>query len=216
MKGGKAVQISASILGADMACLAQEVEAADEAGADRFHIDVMDGHFAPNLSMGPWLVECLRPHTSKPFDVQLMITNPLDHVKSFLDAGANLVFVHAEADRSEEALAKLPPDARGLAVNPETELPKACPVGSVLIMTVNPGFCGQEFMKNQLGKISDAKAAGFLVQVDGGVNPTSAPLAIKAGADILVAGSAIYGGHGDYSEKILRIRENEGSNICSL
>lgn len=207
MSKGTTVQVSPSILAADMGNLEREIDAAWEAGADRFHLDVMDGHFAPNLSMGPWMVKCVRRLTPLPLDVQLMIKNPVDHLEAFLEAGADMIFIHLESENCRRALEMIPSSKAGVALNPETPLPSVGKFSeSVLIMTVNPGFCGQKFMNNQLDKISQAKKEGFkMIQVDGGVNRETAALARDAGANVLIAGSAIYGSSG-YRKEIEAIR----------
>ena len=212
--------IAPSILSADFARLGEEVRAIDEAGADWIHIDVMDGHFVPNLTIGPGVVKALRPHSSKPFDVHLMIAPVDPFLEGFADAGADIITVHPEAGphlhRTVQRIKALGRKA-GVSLNPAT--PAAAldhvleEIDLVLVMSVNPGFGGQKFISSQLGKIEAvAKRIAKLgldveLEVDGGIDPETAPLAIDAGATVLVAGTAAFrGGPSHYAANIRALR----------
>ena len=201
------VRIAPSILSADFAALGREIEAVTAAGADWIHVDVMDGHFVPNLTIGPMVVKALRPHTNRPFDVHLMIT-PVDPlVPAYAEAGADTISFHPEAGphvhRTIQLIRSLGKRA-GLVLNPATPVAAVEPVLAdldlVLVMSVNPGFGGQAFIESQLAKIAalrqaiDALGKPIDLEVDGGVNAETAKRCIKAGADVLVAGTAVFGG----------------------
>jgi ribulose-phosphate 3-epimerase len=210
--------IAPSILAADFSKLGDEVRSVDEAGADWIHVDVMDGHFVPNMSFGPVVISSIRKVTKKPFDVHLMIA-PVDrYLEAFAKAGADRITVHAEAgphlDRSLEAVKSLGKKV-GVALNPATP-PSAIAhvldrLDLILVMTVNPGFGGQSFIKAMVNKIAEIRGmvAGrpIEIEVDGGITPETAPLAVKAGANALVAGSAVYGGDpAAYAKNIKALR----------
>ena len=208
--------ISPSILAADFSKLGDEVIAADRGGADWIHIDVMDGHFVPNITFGVPVMQSIRKVTTKPFDVHLMISPADPYLSLFAAAGADLITVHAEAgphlDRSLQAIRTLGKKV-GVALNPATPVSVLEHVidrlDLIFIMTVNPGFGGQSFIHATLDKIRQAKAlvAGrnIDIEVDGGITMETAPLAVKAGANILVAGSSIFKG-ADYAANIKALR----------
>jgi ribulose-phosphate 3-epimerase len=220
-----AVRIAPSILSADFAHLADEIAAVEQAGADLLHVDVMDGHFVPNLTIGPVVVEFIRKVTSLPLDVHLMITNPDAFIDEFAKAGANYLTVHVEAcphlHRTIQFIKEKGLKA-GVTLNPATSLVTVeailQDVDLLLVMSVNPGFGGQLFIPGVLDKIRRARAliaaAGrsILLEVDGGVKVDNAGAIAAAGADILVAGSAIFEAPGcDYKNTIARLREVAGA-----
>lgn len=212
--------ISPSILSADFAKLGEEVRAIDEAGADWIHVDVMDGHFVPNLTIGPGVVKALRPHTAKPFDVHLMISPVDTYLQDFADAGADIITVHPEAGphihRTVQAIKTLGKQA-GVSLNPGTPAMMLDylidDIDLVLVMSVNPGFGGQSFIASQLRKIEAVRSRiektgrEIKLEVDGGVNPETARQCVDAGADVLVAGSATFkGGPECYAANIAALR----------
>jgi len=210
------VKIAPSILSADFARLGEEVRALDAAGADYIHVDVMDGHFVPNLTIGPGVVKALRPHSKKPFDVHLMVTPPDQFIESFVAAGADILTIHVEAgphlDRSLQLIRSLGRRA-GVSLNPATPEQDLAyvldKVDLILVMSVNPGFGGQHFIPSALDKIARVRSMigdrKIEIEVDGGVDSANAHKLVAAGATVLVAGSAVFRTQ-DYAANIAALR----------
>lgn len=212
------LRIAPSLLAADFTRLGEEVRAVAAAGADWLHLDIMDGHFVPNISFGPGLVKALRPLAGIPFDVHLMIAPADPYLAAFAEAGADLISLHPEAGphlhRSVQTIRSLGKRC-GVVLNPATPVAAVEEVldlvDLVLVMTVNPGFGGQSFLASQLGKIArlraliDASGRDIALEVDGGVTPATAPAIVRAGADVLVAGTAVFG-RPDYAAAIAALR----------
>ena len=216
----KPIKIAPSILAADFAYLARAVESAEAAGADYIHVDVMDGHFVPNITVGPPVVRCLRRVTQLPIDVHMMIDNPIDHIPAFVEAGANVLTVHVEATpHIHRALQQI----RSLGARPGVTLNPGTPthmisevlheVDLILVMTVNPGFGGQAFVEHTLGKVNQVR--GMLdrigsdaeLEVDGGIGPQTTERVVAAGATVLVAGTAVFGAPEGVTAAIEKIRD---------
>ena len=212
------IKIAPSILASDFSRLGEEICRVVEAGADFIHFDVMDGHFVPNLTMGPQLIKSVKQYTDCPFDVHLMITRPQDYINDFADAGADLITFHVEIEGSIETiidLIKTRGVKAGLALRPNTPVASIFPylaeLDLVLPMSVEPGFGGQKFLMSALNKIDSLRERIFelrcdaLIEVDGGINLETAPLVVNRGATVLVAGTAIFGSRNP-SETIRALR----------
>lgn len=217
--GGRPPQISASILNADFAALGAEVERAELGGVDSIHLDVMDGHFVPNLSLGPVVADALRPHSALPFHSHLMISRPLRYVEAFANAGSDVVVFHVEADDDPMAVidrVHRTGRAAGIALNPETPADAVLPyleaVDLLLVMTVHPGFGGQSFIADVLPKLAalraeaEARGLDLPIAVDGGVNEDSIGPAYAAGGDVLVVGTGLYRHEGDLGPVVDELR----------
>ncbi len=201
------IKISPSILSADFSILGDEIKSLEKAGADLIHVDVMDGHFVPNITMGPPIIKMVRKCTKLPFDVHLMISPVEKYIKAFADAGADIITIHPEATdnlkRAVGAIKSLGKKA-GVSLNPKTPISALVNVINdidlILVMSVNPGFAGQSFMGEVLPKVTELrkmindKKLKIDIEIDGGINFETAPLAVKAGANILVSGTTIFSG----------------------
>ena len=215
------IKLAPSILSADFGRLGEQVVEATRAGADYIHVDVMDGHFVPNITIGPLVVAAIRPHTKLPLDVHLMIESPEKYIQQFAQAGANIITVHVEVcphlHRVVESIKELGVKA-GVSLNPSTPLTAVDEVLSaldlVLLMSVNPGFGGQQFIESTVGKIArlrrrlDELGLAAELEVDGGINAEIALRVAKAGARVLVAGAAVFNKKESVSQALGRIREN--------
>jgi ribulose-phosphate 3-epimerase len=201
------IKISPSILSADFSILGDEIKSLEQAGADLIHIDVMDGHFVPNITMGPPIIKMVRKCTKLPFDVHLMISPVEKYIKAFADAGSDIITIHPEAtDNLKRAVATIKSLGKkaGVSLNPKTPISALMDVINdidlILIMSVNPGFAGQSFMSEVLLKVTELrkmineKKLKIDIEIDGGINFETAPLAVKAGANILVSGTTIFSG----------------------
>ena len=201
------IKISPSILSADFSILGDEIKSLEQAGADLIHIDVMDGHFVPNITMGPPIIKMVRKFTKLPFDVHLMISPVEKYIKAFADAGSDIITIHPEAtDNLKRAVSTIKSLGKkaGVSLNPKTPISALMDVISdidlILIMSVNPGFAGQSFMSEVLPKVTElrkminGKKLKIDIEIDGGINFETAPLAVKAGANILVSGTTIFSG----------------------
>ena len=201
------IKISPSILSADFSILGDEIKSLEKAGADLIHIDVMDGHFVPNITMGPPIIKMVRKCTKLPFDVHLMISPVEKYIKAFADAGSDIITIHPEAtDNLKRAVGSIKSLGKkaGVSLNPKTPISALMDVINdidlILIMSVNPGFAGQSFMSEVLPKVTELrkmindKKLKIDIEIDGGINFETAPLAIKAGANILVSGTTIFSG----------------------
>ena len=201
----KNIQISPSILSADFSQLGNEIKRLEEGGADMIHVDVMDGHFVPNLTIGPPVIKALRKHCSLKFDVHLMISPVHKYIEAYADAGADIITVHPEAtDNLEDSINKIKDLKKkvGVSLNPETSIDLIKnlldKIDLVLIMSVNPGFGGQQFIENTYDKVRrlraliNAKNAEVMIEIDGGVTSDNAAALVQAGADVLVAGSFVF------------------------
>ena len=212
------IKISPSILSADFSKLGTEIQDLEKANADLIHIDVMDGHFVPNITIGPEVISKLRKHTSLPFDVHLMISPVHNFIKEFAEAGADIITIHPEATNNlAESIKKIKSYNKkaGISLNPKTSVEKVLPVLNlidlVLIMSVNPGFGGQKFMKETLEKVKilrkeiDSKKLKVQIEIDGGINFENSKMAIDAGVDILVSGTTIFKENGGNLKKNIQL-----------
>ena len=212
------IKISPSILSADFSKLGNEIKDLEKANADLIHIDVMDGHFVPNITIGPEVIKQLRKYTSLPFDVHLMISPVHNFIKNFADAGADIITIHPEAtDNLVNSIKKIKSYNKkaGVSLNPETSIDKVLPVLNlidlVLVMSVNPGFGGQKFMPETLEKVKalrkeiDKKKLKTQIEIDGGINIENSKTAIKAGVDIIVSGTTIFKENGGNLKKNIQL-----------
>ncbi len=221
-------QISASVLNADFARLGEEVARADQGGVDSIHLDVMDGHFVDNITMGPVVVEALRPHSRLPYHSHLMISQPLRYVDEFAQAGSDLIVFHVEADDDPARVIDAIREAGrqpGIALNPETPADAVLPyldrIDLLLVMTVHPGFGGQAFISEVLPKMSvlaaeiERRGLGVPIGVDGGVSLDTIGSAFAAGGEVMVAGSALYRNEGDLALVVDALREQASAGAAA-
>ena len=214
----KNIQISPSILSADFSQLGTEIKRLEEGGADMIHVDVMDGHFVPNLTIGPPVIKALRKHCSLKFDVHLMISPVHKYIKSYADAGADIITIHPEATQNLGESIKMIKDLKkkvGVSLNPESKIELITEfldqIDLVLIMSVNPGFGGQKFMPEvldkikELKKIQQEKKINFDIEIDGGINFDNCKIAIDAGANILVSGTTVFKSNGGNIKKNINL-----------
>tara|TARA_Y100001960_G_C14611481_1_gene796007 strand:+ start:200 stop:859 length:660 start_codon:yes stop_codon:yes gene_type:complete len=215
------VKISPSILSADFGKLGSEISTLEKAGADLIHVDVMDGHFVPNITIGPEVIKDLRKYTSLPFDVHLMISPVHNYIRNFAEAGADIITIHPEATKNlKESVNEIKKFGKkaGISLNPETKINEVLPVihmiDLVLIMSVNPGFGGQKFIESTLEKVKllrkeiDQKKLPVEIEIDGGINFDNASIAKEAGVDILVSGTTIFKSNGGDIKKNIEILKN--------
>jgi ribulose-phosphate 3-epimerase len=213
------VAVAPSLLSADFSRLGAEVQAAERGGADLFHLDIMDGHFVPNLTFGPMIVRAVRALTKLPLDTHLMIEDPAKYIGEFADAGSDIITIHVEASvdvRKDLRMIKEKGKKRGITLNPDTPIEKVVDylgeIDLILVMSVFPGFAGQSFIPDVLSKVEEARrirdeqGLEFVIEIDGGIKPSTAARAKRSGVDILVAGSSVFG-TADYTEAIRAIRE---------
>ena len=216
----KKIQISPSILSADFSQLGNEIRRLEEGGADLIHVDVMDGHFVPNLTIGPPVIKNLRKYTKLPFDVHLMISPVHEYIKNYAEAGADIITIHPEATKNlKESISLIKKFGKkvGVSLNPDTEIKTLIDeiedIDLVLVMSVNPGFGGQKFMPEVLNKIrelrklKDKNQYKFYIEVDGGINFSNSKIILEAGADILVSGTTIFKeNNGDIKNNIEKLK----------
>lgn len=219
VRAAGSVAVAPSLLSADFSRLKEEVDAAERGGADLFHLDVMDGHFVPNLTFGPMLVRAVRKLTALPLDTHLMIENPHKYIGEFADAGSDVITIHVEASadpRRDLGMIAGKGKKRGVTINPDTPIDRVADyfdeIDLLLVMSVFPGFGGQSFIPEVLSKIEEARrirserGLDFMIEIDGGISPSTSARAKKSGAEILVAGSSVFK-TADYAEAIRAIRE---------
>jgi ribulose-phosphate 3-epimerase len=220
------IKLAPSILSADFARLGEQIAEVGKAGADYIHVDVMDGHFVPNITIGAPVVASLRPLTDLPLDVHLMIEHPERYISDFVEAGADIITVHVEASRHVQSTIEAIKDLGvkvGVSLNPPTPLSAVDGfihhVDLVLVMSVNPGFGGQAFIPESMPRIAemrkmiDARKPGVELEVDGGINDENAPEIVKAGADVLVAGNSVFRASDGIKQAMKRLREAVGQEI---